>query len=94
MAEQATFQELAKFAFYEGRYAAVALRGLSKKGLEVLLHHFVEERILGCTTLVFDGGNLSRDRKGEALSSRAICVPWAGEPRAAPRPTRLGISTR
>ncbi len=94
MAEQAAFQVPAKFAFYEGRYATVALRGLGKKGLEVLLYHFVEERILGCTTLVLDGGNLSRDRKGEELSSRARRMPCTSEIGAAPKPTRLAVSTR
>ncbi len=75
VAEQATCQELAKFAFYECRHAAVPCRSLCQKGLEVLLYHAVEERILGRTALVFDGGNLSRDRKGEKSARDAICVP-------------------
>ncbi len=65
MTEQATCQELAELTFHEDRHAAVPCRSLCQKGLEVLLYHCVEERILGRTALVFDGGNLSRDRKGE-----------------------------
>ena len=94
IAEQATFQEPAKFPLHEDRHATVALRGLGKKGLEILLYHFVEERILGCTALVLDGGNLSQDSKGEELSSGAGRMPCASEIRAAPSPTRLGVSTR
>ena len=94
MAEQSTFQEPAKFPLHEDRDVTVAVRGLSKKGLEVLLDHFVEERILGCSALVLDGGNLSRDSKGEEPSSRARRMPFANEIRAAYRPTSLGVSTR
>ena len=78
VAEQATCQELAKFTFYECRHAAVPCRSLCQKGLEVLPYNCVEERIFGCTALVFDGSNLARDREGEEPSinesnSRAMC---------------------
>jgi hypothetical protein len=43
MAEQATFQEPAKFPFYEDRYAAVPCCSLGQESLEVLLDDFVEE---------------------------------------------------
>ncbi len=75
MAEQSAFQKPAKLALYEGRHTAVPYCRLCKKGLEGLLYHRVEERILGRTALVFDGGNLSRDRKGEKPSRGAIYVP-------------------
>ena len=94
MAEQATFQEPAEFPLHEDRHAAVSCRSLCQKSLEVFLDDFVEERILGCTALVLDGGNLARDREGEELPSRARRVPCASEIRAAPSPTRLGVSTR
>ncbi len=86
MAEQATFQEPAKFSFDEGGHAAVPCGRFGQKGLEVFLHDRVEERILGCTTLSFDGGNLLRDRKGEERSSKASHVPRRGEIRTTPRP--------
>jgi hypothetical protein len=94
MAEQATLQEPAKFPLNEDRHATVGARGLGKKGLEILLYHSIKERILGCTALVLDGGNLSRDRECEELPSRAIRVPCASEIRAAPSPRRLGVLTR
>jgi hypothetical protein len=94
IAEQATFQEPAKFPLNEDRHATVAVRGLGKKGLEILLYHSIKERILGCTALVLDSGNLSRDSKGKELSSRAIRMPCASEIRAAPRSSRLGVLTR
>ena len=43
MAEQATFQEPAKFPDYEDRHAAVSCRSLCQKSLEVLLDDLVEE---------------------------------------------------
>jgi hypothetical protein len=80
MAEQATFQEPAKFPYYEGRHAAVSCRSLCQKRLEVLLDDFVEQRILGRAALVFDGSDLRGTARATncQMSTRASCIPGAG----------------
>ncbi len=89
MAEQATCEELAELALDEARHAAPPCRSLGQKSFEVFLYNSIQERILGCAALVFDGGNLLRDREGEEPSRRAIRVPCAGEIRAAQTHLRL-----
>ena len=81
MAEQATFQEPAKFPYYEGRHAAVSCRSLCQKSLEVLLDDFVEQRILGRAAPVFDGSDLRGTARATncQLSTRANGMPGAGE---------------
>ena len=87
--EQATGKELSELALDEARHAALPRRSLGQKGFEVLLYYAIQKRIFGRAALIIDGGNLSRDREGEELSSRANRMPCAREIWRVLMPVRL-----
>jgi hypothetical protein len=76
--EKATIQEAAELSVDKCGYASNCCLGLGEEGLKVVLDHSVKKCVLGCTALILEGLDPSRD-----LGSGAGCDwVWASNSHA------------